>query len=43
MTNNEFLDIGKENFDKLKLLFKDSAKIIPFVGAGPSITPGLPD
>jgi len=43
MTNIELLSIGKENFTRLKLLCEDNAKVIPFIGAGPSVTPGLPD
>ncbi len=43
MTNDEFLAIGRENFEKLKSLYKDQSKVVPFIGAGPSVTPGLPD
>ena len=43
MTNDEFLEIGRENFEKLKSLYEEKAKVVPFVGAGPSVTPGLPD
>ena len=43
MTNTELLNIGKENFTRLKSLCEDNAKVIPFIGAGPSVTPGLPD
>lgn len=43
MTNDKLLEVGNDNFSKLKQLYENNAKIIPFVGAGPSVTPGLPN
>ncbi len=43
MTNEELLALGQENFEKLKLLYQDDNRVVPFLGAGTSVTPGLPD
>jgi len=43
MTNEELIALGQKNFEKLKLLYQDGNKVIPFLGAGSSVTPGLPD